>query len=133
MANLFANPTVSPSKSLPLPRKRSTIGSEQLDYHLRLCSAAGYSRHKLGIVMLHPLQEVSLAPQQEPVQGRLRVAVNVKAVVVGPDLQTHQHHSNVESPVHLQVGGGGDEEAVRLEGVSKVGLQFYLIDVIYGS
>lgn len=85
--------------------------------------------------MLLSLQEVSLAPQQEPVQGRLRFAVNVKVVVVVPDLQTHQHHSNVESPVHLQVGGGGggDEEAVRLEGVSKVGLQFYLIDVIHGS
>lgn len=63
--------------------------------------------------MLRPLQEVPLAPQQEPVQGCLRVAVNVKVVVVGPDLQTHQHHSNVESPVHLQVGGG-DEEARQI-------------------
>lgn len=59
--------------------------------------------------MLHPLQEVTLAPQQELVQGRLWVAVNVKVVFVGPDLQAHQHDSNVESPVQLQA----EEEAIR--------------------
>lgn len=35
MANLFANPTVSPSKSLPLPKKRSNVRAEQPDYQVR--------------------------------------------------------------------------------------------------
>lgn len=90
---------------------------------------AGYLRHKLGIVVLHPLQEVTLAPQQELIQGRLWVAVNVKVVFVGPDLQAHQHHSNVETQIQLQA----EEEAVRWGGVHNVDLQFYLIEVIYGS
>lgn len=59
--------------------------------------------------MLDPLQEVTLAPQQELVQGRLWVAVDVKVVFVGPDLQAHQHDSNVESPIQLQA----EEEAIR--------------------
>lgn len=90
-------------------------------------------RHKLGVVVLRPLQKVVLAPQHEPVQGRLRVAVNVKVVFVGPDLQAHQDHPNVESPIQLQA----EEEAVRGEEASRTRadfiLFFYLVDVIYGA
>lgn len=70
---------------------------------------AGCLRHKLGVVVLRTLQKVVLAPQQELVQGRLWVAVNLKVVLVGPDLQAHQDHPNVESPIQLQA----EEEAVR--------------------
>lgn len=38
MANLFANPTVSPSKSLPLQKKMSKVRLERLDYQFRICS-----------------------------------------------------------------------------------------------
>lgn len=82
--------------------------------------------------MLRPRQKAVLAPQQELVQGRLWVAVNDKVVFVGPDLQAHQDHPNVESPIQLQA----EEEAVRREGggggVENV-RQFYLVDVIYGA
>lgn len=60
--------------------------------------------------MLHPLKQLTLAPQQELVQGLLWVAFNVKVVLVGPDLQAHQHHLNVESPIQLQTE---EEEAMR--------------------
>lgn len=109
MANLFASPTVSPSKSLPLRKERSKVRAERLDYQR---GPAGCLRHKLGVVVRRPLQKVALAPQQELVQGRLRVAVNVKVVFVGPDLQAHQDHPDVEGPIQLQA----EEEAVR-EGV----------------
>lgn len=54
--------------------------------------------------MLLPLQQVGLAPQQEIVQRRLRVNVNVNVVFGRPNLQAHQHDPNVEGSIELQRG-----------------------------
>lgn len=93
---------------------------------------AGYLRHKLGVVVLRPLQKVALAPQQELVQGRLWVAVNVKVVFVGPDLQAHQDHPNVESPIQLQAEEGAVRGLWGPRGIENLH-QFYPVDVIYGA
>lgn len=65
-------------------------------------------RHKLCGVVLRPAQEVSPAPQQEVIQGLLRIHINVNVVLVCPDLQAHQHDSNVERSIELQA----EEETV---------------------
>lgn len=100
MANLLASPTVSPSKSLPLRgrTRRVTTGTLLAGSYLGAPARVG-SRHKLGRVVLSPLQEIGPAPQQEVVQGRLRVDVNVNEVFVRPHLQAHQQHSHVERSV----------------------------------
>lgn len=64
--------------------------------------SVGGSRHKLGRVVFGPLQEISAAPQQEVVQGPLRVDVDVNEVSVRPHLQTHQQDSDIKRSVQLQ-------------------------------
>lgn len=62
------------------------------------------SRHELGCVVFAPEEEVSLAPLQEVVQSRLRIGLNNNVVFVCPDLQAHQHDSNVERSIQLWGG-----------------------------
>lgn len=52
--------------------------------------------------MLRPEEEVRFTPRQEVVQGGFGRRVHVDVVSVGPDLQTHQHDANVQSPVELR-------------------------------
>lgn len=100
MANLFASPTVSPSKSLPLWRE-DTSGQTGTHPLFKICSHFVDSRHKLGRVVFHPLQEVGPPPEQEVVQSRLRVDVNVNEVLVRPHLQAHQQDSDIERSIQL--------------------------------
>lgn len=132
MANLFASPTVSPSKSMPLSRKNVQRQVKPPGF-LRLTSKADYSRDELGSVVLLPVQEIGLAPQQEVVQSLIRVPGDVNVVFYRPNLQTHQHNSNVERPIQLQA-----EEEETLLGLNQLpkhvaNQDVYLIDVIYSS
>lgn len=69
MANLFASPTVSPSKSLQLLKtKTHRQVKPAASLRLKRLHKCQSSRHKLGVVVLHPQQEVILTPRQELVQ-----------------------------------------------------------------
>lgn len=62
---------------------------------------ANYSRDKLGIVMLCPLQKVVLAPLEKPIQGVLRTDRDVNVIPSSPYLQPHQHDPDVQWPIQL--------------------------------
>ena len=66
--------------------------------------------------MLRPPQEVGLAPQEEVVQRDLRIDVDADEVFVRPNLQTHQHDSDVQRSIELQAE---EEETFFLERVSR--------------
>lgn len=154
MANLLASPTVSPSKSLPLSRE-NVKRQFKLAALLRLTSATvsrtDSSRHKLSGVVLRPLQKIGLPPREETVQSSLRVKINVDVVLVRPNLQAHQHDSDVYRSIQLQP----EEENVFSEWVHRGSCRlkalmarrqadciqnmsfnrktFYLVNVIYNS
>lgn len=154
IANLFASPTVSVSKSFPLVKKKNlTLGQTGSITVFNICTdfQDWSSRHKLGIVMLLPLQKISLAPHKEIVQSFLWIEVNVNVVSVRPDLQPHQHDANVQSSIELQAE---EETFFRNECAGTCQLQApmahcqghsfqnmslnwkhknYLVDVIYNS
>lgn len=104
-ANLFASPTVSPSKSLPLRREKKKRRQVKPAATSARTSATDGSRHKLGGVVLLPLQQVALAPPQEIVQRRLRVYVDLDVVFVCPHLQADQQDPDVERSIELRRGG----------------------------
>lgn len=145
MANLFANPTVSPTKSFPLLSEESiTSGQTGSITVFNTCADIKdwSSRHKLGVVMLRPLQKIDLPPHEEIVQSSLWINVNVDVVSVCPDLQTHQHDVNVQMSIQLQA----EEETAFSEWMrwerrrhdsrrtaSKTLAWIYLVDVIHNS
>ena len=52
--------------------------------------------------MLGPGPQLLLAPVPEAYQCDVGIGADLYLVCVGPDLQTHQHHTDTQATIHLQ-------------------------------